>query len=148
MKKLLVVALVGIGLVGCTSLQVKNIDGFQPETVKQVCIIKNPNVLTNEFEDSLVRSFARYDINAKLYPVNSNPSRCETTMDYKASQSWDFGTYLNHSKLTLKKNGYIVSEAEFRLKGKAGNALNVLGTMDHRVDDLVDVLIGKKAPIQ
>lgn len=136
-------ALIGIGLGGCTSIQVKNANGFQPQAVKQLCLIKNPAVVINGFEDSVIRSLGRYNINATLYPANSSPSNCQTTMDYTALRTWDIVPYMSYSKLTLKQNGRIVSDAEFKLKGKGGLALNKWRSTDKKVDELVDVLVGK-----
>lgn len=144
MKKLLAIGILGISITGCTSIQVKNNEGFQPQAVKQICVINNPKVIIAGFNDSIVRSFARYNINARVYPENSKPALCETTMDYTALRTWDFVTYMSYAKFTLMKEGRIVSEAEFRLKGNGGFALNKWRSTDTKVDELVDVLVGGK----
>ncbi|MGS0705236.1 Sbal_3080 family lipoprotein [Acinetobacter sp. ANC 3781] len=142
MKKLLAIGVLGISITGCTSIQVKNNEGFQPQSVKQICVINNPKVIIAGFDDSIVRSFARYNINARVYPQASKAALCETTMDYTALRSWDFVTYMSYAKFTLMKEDRIVSEAEFRLKGKGGFALNKWRSTDTKIDELVDVLVG------
>ena len=144
MKKLLAVGVLGLSITGCTSIQIKNSEGFQPQTVKQICVINNPKVIIVGFDDSIVRSFARYNINARIYPENSKPALCETTMNYTALRTWDFVTYMSYAKFTLLREERVVSEAEFRLKGKGGLALNKWRSTDTKVDELVDQLVGSK----
>lgn len=144
MKKILAIGILGISITGCTSIQVKNSEGFQPQAVKQICVINNPKVIIAGFNDSIVRSFARYNINARIYPETSKPTLCETTMDYTALRTWDVVTYMSYAKFTLMKEGRIVSEAEFRLKGNGGLALNKWRSTDTKIDELVDQLIDPK----
>lgn len=143
MKKLLIAGVLGFSVSGCTSIQVNNNDGFQPQSVKQICIINNPKVTIDGFNQSIVRSFARYDINARVYPENSKPALCETVMNYTALRTWDVVTYMSYAKFTLLKDGRIASEAEFRLRGKGGLALNKWRSTDTKIDELVDQLVGQ-----
>ena len=144
MKKLLIAGVLGLTVSGCTSIQVNNNDGFQPQSVKQICIINNPKVTIDGFNQSIVRSFARYNINARIYPENSKPALCETIMNYTALRTWDVVTYMSYAKFTLLKDGRIASEAEFRLRGKGGLALNKWRRTDTKLDELVDQLVGQK----
>ena len=144
-NKLLMITVLGLTVNACTSIQVKNNDGFQPQSVKQICVIHNSKVTIDGFEQSIIRSFRRYNINARIYPENSKPVMCETTMNYTALRSWDFVTYLTYAKFTLMKQGRIVSEAEFRLKGKGGLALNKWRSTDTKVDELVEQLVDPKS---
>jgi hypothetical protein len=143
MKKLLIAGVLGLSVSGCTSIQVNNNDGFQPQSVKQICIINNPKVTIDGFNQSIVRSFARYNINARIYPENSKPALCETIMNYTALRTWDVVTYMSYAKFTLLKDGRIASEAEFRLRGKGGLALNKWRSTDTKIDELVDQLVGQ-----
>lgn len=117
--------------------------GFN-QSVKQICVIHNSKVTIEDFEPSIIRSFARYNINARIYPENSRPVMCETTMNYTALRSWDFVTYLSYAKFTLTQHGRIVSEAEFKLKGKGGLALNKWRNTDTKIDELVDQRVNPK----
>jgi hypothetical protein len=63
-------------------------------------------------------------------------------MNYTALLSWDIVTYMSYAKFTLMKEGRIVSEAEFVLKGKGGLALNKWRSTDTKIDELVDQLVG------
>lgn len=142
MKKIFLAGALGLGLAGCTSIQVRSAEGFQSQTVRQICVIRNPKVTVNGFEESIVRSFARYNISARIYPENSKPALCETVMQYTALRTWDIVTYLSYAKFTLMKDGRTVSEAEFRLKGKGGLALNKWRSTDVKIDELIDELVG------
>ena len=146
MKKIILfsMGLITLGLTACTSIQVKNQNGFEPKKMQQVCVIDNPKVTINGFNDSIVRSFARHNIKASVYPSNSKPMFCETTMTYTALRSWDLATYMSYAKFTLNKDGKIASEAEFRLRGKGGLALNKWRSIDTKIDELVDELLKDK----
>ena len=146
MKKLLTSGALAFAVTGCTSIKVNNSEGFQPQNVKQICVIANPKVTIDGFDQSVARSFARYKSNARFYPENSKPAFCETTMNYTALRSWDFVTYMSYAKFTLIKEGRIVSEAEFALKGKGGLALNKWRSTDTKIDELVDQLVGQRKP--
>ncbi len=141
MKTLFSLGLAALALTGCTSIKVNHNDGFQPQSVKQICVINNPKVTIQGFDQSIVRSFARYNINARIYPENSKPVLCETTMTYTALRTWDVVTYMSYAKFMLMKDGRTVSEAEFRLRGKGGLALNKWRSTDTKIDELVDQLL-------
>lgn len=142
MKKILI-GVFALSVVGCTAIQVNNSNGFQPQTVKQICIIKNPKVIIDGFEDSIVRSFARYNIKAEVYPENAKPLFCETTMQYTALRTWDIVPYLSYARLSILKDGQFASEAEFKLRGNGGMAFNKWRSTDTKIDELVDQLMGK-----
>ena len=142
MKKILIGVMV-LAMVGCTSIQVNNSNGFQPQSVKQICVIKNPKVIIDGFENSIVRSFARYNIKAEIYPENAKPLFCETTMQYTALRTWDVVPYLSYARFTILKDGQFASEAEFKLKANGGLALNKWRSTDTKIDELVDQLMGR-----
>ncbi|WP_296277707.1 Sbal_3080 family lipoprotein [uncultured Acinetobacter sp.] len=145
MKKLLTLCVLSFAATGCTSIQVNNSNGFQPQNVKQICVIKNPKVIVDGFEDSIVRSFARYNVKAEIYPANAKPLFCETSMQYTALRTWDIVPYLSYARFTIIKDGRFASDAEFRLKGGGGMALNKWRSTDTKVDELVDQLMGKNS---
>lgn len=142
MKKLLGLVALSAIISGCTSIKVNSTDGFQPKNIKQICVITNPKVSISGFDQSVVQSFARYNISARFYPENSKPALCETTMTYTALRSWDIVTYMSYAKFTLMKDGVVASEAEFALRGKGGLALNKWRSTDTKIDELVDQLVG------
>lgn len=145
MKKIIAsAAIASLFLGGCTSIQVNNASGFNPDSIKQVCIIHNPKVIIKDFDGSVERSFARYNIDAKTYNENQNLSLCQTTLHYTALRSWDFAPYMVFAQFNLIQNGKQVSESSFRLKGNGGLALNKWRSTESKINELVDELLGKK----
>lgn len=114
----------GFGLVGCAAIQVNNTTGFNPDSIKQLCIIHNPKVIIKDFDKLVENSFARYNIHARTYKETDNLSFCQTTLNYTALRSWDFASYMVSAQFNLIQNGRQVSEASFRLKGNGGFVLN------------------------
>ncbi len=143
MKKLLIAGVLGFGLVGCTSIQINNITGFNPDSIKQVCIVHNPKVIIRDFDKLVEKSFARYNIDSKTVKNNDDLSLCQTTLNYTALRSWDFAPYMVSAQFNLLQNGRQVSEASFRLKGNGGLALNKWRSTETKINELVDELLGK-----
>ena len=147
MKKLLIAGVLGFGLVGCTSIQINNTTGFNPDSIKQVCIVHNPKVIIRDFDKLVEKSFARYNIDSKTVKNNDDLSLCQTTLNYTALRSWDFAPYMVSAQFNLLQNGRQVSEASFRLKGNGGLALNKWRSTETKINELVDELLGK-TPMQ
>lgn len=143
MKKILAVGLVGIGMVGCTSIQINNATGFNPESIRQVCIVDNPKVVIKDFNQIVERSFNRYNINAKTYKDTDNLSFCQTTLNYTATRSWDMAPYMVAAQFNLLQNGRQVSEASFKLRGNGGLAPNKWRSTETKINELVDQLLNK-----
>ena len=143
MKKLLIAGVLGFGLVGCTSIQINNTTGFNPDSIKQVCIVHNPKVIIRDFDKLVEKSFTRYNIDSKTVKNNDDLSLCQTTLNYTALRSWDFAPYMVSAQFNLLQNGRQVSEASFRLKGNGGLALNKWRSTETKINELVDELLGK-----
>lgn len=143
MKKLLIAGVLGFGLVGCTSIQINNTTGFNPDSIKQVCIVHNPKVIIRDFDRLVEKSFARYNIDSKTVKNNDDLSLCQTTLNYTALRSWDFAPYMVSAQFNLLQNGRQVSEASFRLKGNGGLGLNKWRSTETKINELVDELLGK-----
>ncbi|CAI3111115.1 hypothetical protein MWMV17_MWMV17_00662 [Acinetobacter calcoaceticus] len=143
MKKLLAVSLLSIVFVGCTSIQVNNATGFNPESIRQVCIVDNPKVIIKDFNQIVERSFERYKIDAKTYKDTDNLSLCQTTLNYTATRSWDMAPYMVAAQFNLLQNGRQVSEASFRLRGNGGLAPNKWRSTETKINELVDQLLNK-----
>ena len=84
MKNLFIAGILGLGMVGCTSIQINNSTGFNPTSIKQVCVIHNPKVIIKDFDKLIEKSFLRYEIQAKTYNDSDNLSMCQTILNYTA----------------------------------------------------------------
>ncbi len=143
MKNLLLLGVLGFSLVGCTSIQVNNVTGFNPDSIRQVCIIHNAKVTIKDFDALVEKSFKRYNIEASTLKETDNLSLCQTTLNYTALRSWDFAPYMVSAQFNLLQNGRQVSESSFRLKGNGGLALNKWRSTETKINELVDQLLGK-----
>lgn len=140
-RNILSIAVISLIISGCTSIKINNQNGFKPKKLQQVCVIDNPKVIVPEFNESIIQAFAKHNVQAEIYPSNSKPQLCQSIMRYTALRSWDVVTYLSYAKFTLENEGRILSEAEFKLKGKGGMALNKWRSTDKKVQELVDQLL-------
>lgn len=142
MKKIILIGILLV-LTGCTSIQVNNINGFNPSMIRQVCVINNPKVTIKGFDEIIVRSLARYNVESTVLTSNQNTSMCQTTLKYVALRSWDFTPYLVSADFNLYQNNRLVSSAAFKLKGKGGLSPNKWRSTETKVNELVDELMGK-----
>lgn len=143
MKNILIASLIGLALGGCTSIQINNATGFNPESIQQVCIVDNPKVVIKDFNQIIERSFKRYNIVAKTYKDTDNLSLCQTTLIYTATRSWDMAPYMVAAQFNLLQSGRQVSEASFRLRGNGGLAPNKWRSTETKINELVDQLLNK-----
>lgn len=143
MKNLFIAGILGLGMVGCTSIQINNSTGFNPTSIKQVCVIHNPKVIIKDFDKLIEKSFLRYEIQAKTYNDSDNLSMCQTILNYTATRSWDMAPYMVFAQFNLIQNGRQVSEASFKLKGNGGLALNKWRSTEIKINELTDQLLEK-----
>lgn len=138
------VILAGIALMGgCTSIQVNNSASFNANEIQAICIAHNPKVIIKDFDNTIERSFARYNISSRTLKSESELSNCDTVLHYTALRSWDFVPYMTFAQFNLIKNGQQISESSFRLKGNGGLALNKWRSTESKINELVDQLLGK-----
>lgn len=147
MKKLLSISILALASVGCTSIQVNNTTGFNPNSIRQVCVVHNPKVIIKDFDGIIERSFARHGIKAKTYNDSADLNFCQTMLNYTALRSWDIVPYMVSAQFNLIQNGRQVSESSFKLKGNGGLALNKWRSTETKVNELVDELLGKKPQV-
>ena len=117
-----------------------NTTGFLAESIKQVCIVYNPKVIIQDFDQWVAKSFACYNIQAQTYKETDNLNFCQTTLQlhYTALRSWDMAPYRVSAQFNLIQNGHQVSETSFRLKGNRGMALNKWRSTQTKINELVD----------
>lgn len=143
MKNIFLLALLGVGLSGCTAIQVNNVTGFNPDSIRQVCVVHNPKVIIKDFDNLVEKSFERYGVDAKTVKESDDLSLCQTTLNYTALRSWDLAPYMVSAQFNLIQGGRQVSEASFRLKGNGGMALNKWRSTETKINELVDQLLNK-----
>ncbi|MDN5511167.1 Sbal_3080 family lipoprotein [Acinetobacter sp.] len=142
MKKLLLIGLVGVSLVGCGSMSVKPLSLSNLNQGQLICIEDNPKVTVPAFEEYLKEAFGRHNIKTRLFANGTVPDTCEYKLNYVALRSWDMGIYLSKVKLELLNS----KDEQVALVDWRQNdfALNKWRNDQGKVYDLVDQLIEKK----
>ena len=149
MKRIAVLMVLAMLFTACTSIKINNANGFDANTVQQVCIVHNSKVTINNFDKIVENSFKRYGIDAKTYQANDNfLNICQTVLHYTALRSWDMATYMVFAEFKLFRNGQQVSTSSFKLRGKGGLALNKWRSTEVKINELVDQLLKKPSSTQ
>ena len=137
MKYLLAAAAV-LGLVGCTSVNVKPVD--HSIAMKHVCIHTNPAVMVSDFVMVMEDGFQRHGIAAEVYD-HDLPASCEYVVDYTALRSWDFKPYLSHAEIRITDHGRLVASATYHLNGKGGLDMAKWRGTKAKMDPVMDELL-------
>ena len=143
MKKLCVLlVLLAVGTVGCTSINVRPIDaGLKPT---HVCIQENPKVKVDDFIQVVRDGFDRYGVTTEVFLVNA-PETCKYILTYTALRNWDVAPYMYFAELRIEKDGKEVGYAEYRLVGdKGGLSLMKFQGTKAKLDPVIDELFKSK----
>lgn len=132
-----------IFLASCTSINVQKLD---PTTkVSHVCIEENPKVIVRDFLSVVQKGFDRHGITTEIYKQNM-PYYCEYNLTYTALKTWDMAVYMHHAELTLYKGKESIAYAEYHLNGKGGLALNKWGSVNSKMDPVINQLLSGYSP--
>jgi len=140
MKKILIAVLAGVGLVGCSSINVKTVPANTIKQASALCIEDNPKVTVPEFNTYLKEAFLRHEINTRLYDKGTVPADCKYKLNYVAYRSWDLAMYLSKVKLELLEKEDSIAIVNWQ---QGSGALNKWRSSQGKVYDLVDELLGE-----
>ena len=140
MKKLLLAGVLGLGLVGCSSVSVKTIPVGTIKQAPQLCIEENPKVTVPEFNTYLKDAFSRHEINTRLYDNGAVSDECRYKLSYVAYRSWDIAIYLSQIKLDLFEGDKQIAELNWK---QGSGAINKWRSTEGKVFDAVDQLLGE-----
>ncbi|QQV08827.1 Sbal_3080 family lipoprotein [Acinetobacter johnsonii] len=140
MKKLLIAGVLGLGLVGCSSVSVKTIPVGTIKQAPQLCIEDNPKVTVPEFNTYLKDAFSRHEINTRLYDKGAVSAECRYKLNYVAYRSWDIAMYLSQIKLDLFEGDKQIAELNWK---QGSGAINKWRSTEGKVFDAVDQLLGE-----
>ena len=129
---------------GCTTMQVQPLESTG-EKIDFVCIKTNPKVIVPEFDSIIAEGFLRHGIATKVYP--EIPSKCVYSLDYTATQAWDFVLYLKDARLDLYKGDALAAYASFHLIGGGGFDFSKWDSTSTKINPLIDQLLAKVAPL-
>lgn len=137
--RLITVCLASSVLFGCANVTTGSLQSPLDDYPSDVCILENPRVKINTALPSMEKAFERRGIKAVVCQ-DADECRSPWRVDYVMRRSWDFTTYLGTAEITLRKDGRLISKAQY----KAGNfALTKWGRTDERIDGVVGKLLGE-----
>lgn len=137
--RLLAACLASFVLFGCANVTTGSLQSPLEDYPSDVCILENPRVKINTALPSMEKAFERRGIKAVVCR-DADECRSPWRVDYVMRRSWDFTTYLGTAEITLRKDGRLISKAQY----KAGNfALTKWGRTDERIDGVVGKLLGE-----
>lgn len=137
MKKLLV-ALIFVGIAGCTSVDVRPLPA--KENLSSLCIYENPRVTVPDFLQVLIDGFERHAIATKIVNSMSAPG-CNHVVTYTALRSWDMNDYLSHAEVRIMEGTNQVAYARYHLNGKGGLSLTKWASVKSKMDPVIDKLL-------
>jgi len=138
--KLIIAILVVCYLVGCTSVNVRKVDS-KKYPISNVCIIKNPKVLVNDFLSVVEKRFLEHDIEVDVYSENISQC-CEYILKYTARRSWDISPYLAYAELELLKHNKIIGSAMYKhIGGSMSLALNKWASTSSKMTPVINDLL-------
>lgn len=143
MKKLFIVAIL-LTLTSCTSIRVQSLNP-DVHKIHHVCIEENPSVIVQGFPNVIQKGFERHGITTELYS-GIMPQYCECKLNYSANQTWDMAVYLTHAELSLYMDNERIAYAEYHLNGQGGLALNKWGSVESKMNPVIDELLSGYSP--
>lgn len=124
---------------GCANVTSGSLQAPLSEWPSEICILENPKVTISAALPAMQDAFSRRGIKTV---VCSNAQDCQSPwrLEYVMRRSWDVTTYLGSGRMTLRKDGRIVSTASY----EAGDfTFTKWGKTDERIDGMVAKLLGE-----
>ena len=141
--KLLIIPIVFISLFisGCTSIKVTPLSSSH--SIKRVAIKENHRVTVPDFLNVVQNGFEDHGITTIVYQDHA-PTNCQATLTYTALRSWDLASYLSHAELTLRDmEGKRIAQATYHLNGKGGLDLSKWGSVQSKMEPVIDQLLSE-----
>jgi hypothetical protein len=124
----------------CTSVTVMPVDASVG--LRKVCIVRNPEVVVDEFLDVLSAGFRRHGIETEIRD-EATARGCEFVLRYTALRSWDLAAFVSHAELYLERSGERVAHAVYHLRGKGGYAITKYQSTKKKMDPVIDELLAQ-----
>jgi len=140
MRKAGLIALSAVMLVGCTSINVRPVDGNRFKLV-HVCIQNNPKVIISDFLQVLRDGIERHGLSTQVFEGYQAPSACEYIVTYTARQSWDFSPYLSQALIEMRRGNELVARAEYHLRAKGGLSLAKWAGTESKMNPVIDEML-------
>lgn len=113
MKKILTCFGIIACLSACGGPNIKVAPVPEQENITSICIIHNPKVAINGFENDIASNLAT--LNIKSYRISSlSNQQCPYTLDYSARKSWDWTPYIGSMDFMVSKDNELIGSASYK----------------------------------
>jgi hypothetical protein len=133
----LTIAVLVLALSGCSISQ--TIDPVKAP-VSQVCVLKNPKVLMEEFLPELQKQIQGKGFPTQEY-TGARPSACSHHLEYTANWAWDMAMYLTYAEMRVYDRAGLAGKAVYDARRGSGR-LDKFGRTAEKIGPLVDELFG------
>jgi hypothetical protein len=137
MKIGLVVVAAVVVLVGCASAQ-QNVNPVSKLSVKQMCIVQNPQVSQAGFLDALQLAMRQKGMDVQVVSPGAGPAACPQVVQYTANYRWDLALYLAYAEIRVYQDQREVGLARYDAMRVAGPSKFIKG--EEKVRELVGQL--------
>lgn len=137
MKISLVVVAAVVVLVGCASPQ-QQINPVAKISVKQMCIVQNPQVSQAGFLDALQNAMRTKGFDVQLVSAATGTAACPQFVQYTANYRWDLALYLAYAEIKVYQDQREVGLARYDAMRVAGPSKFIKG--EEKVRELVGQL--------
>lgn len=139
MKINVLLPMIALGLVGCTSVKVTPL--AKTEAISRICIQKNEAVKVSDLLPVVQQRLTYNHIQSVVFS-GTRPDNCTYIMNYTARRTWDVVPYLSSAEFTINREGVIIASAEFHLRAGGGLSLMKWRGTDYKINPVIDRLVG------
>ncbi|MBM3073743.1 hypothetical protein HV346_07135 [Enterobacter sp. RHBSTW-00994] len=139
MKKIILLPMFAIGLVGCTSVKVNPLP--KTELIDRICIQRNDAVKVSDLLPVVQQRLQYHHINSEVFSTEK-PENCRYIMNYTAYRTWDVVPYLSSADFTINREGVMVASANFHLRAGGGLSLMKWRGTEYKINPVIDRLVG------
>ncbi len=135
----LLILLLLILFVGCTSIKVRPVDTAME--IKHACIKDCSSRCFDGAMMGILRDgFERHGIRTQIFSGDV-PAECQSYLTYYCERTWDMATYMHHAELRLYQDEDQIGFAEYHLKGQGGFSLSKWESTKSKMDPVIDKLL-------
>lgn len=111
----LIVLVTVLSLTGCTSIEAVPLGKDVP--VSYVKIIENPDNRVVDFVPVCIKQFARWGIEAELFPPETKTLPDDYVFTYTTEREWDLKMFLFKAHIELLQNGKVLAAGDYHAIG-------------------------------
>lgn len=120
--------------------------GVKKLAIQNVCVELNSAVTVDDLLPAVQDRLRKYGVETRVFEPGTEPAGCDATLNYTATREWDRNRvsssealpYMNFASLTLRRNGRIISSANYELKGLGFGKWSSTST---KIGPVVDALV-------